>query len=110
RRVLFEIGVEQIERDAADAHAPHRHEYRAVAERHSGDARLAFAGDRRLDCRLRPVQLLVDLLLPAVGREALMEVPLWIHEADADEWHAKVAGFLTVIAGEHAESARVDRQ
>ena len=39
-----------------------------------------------------------------------MEVALRIHESDADERHAEVAGFLAVIAGQHAEAARVDRQ
>ena len=41
RRVLLEVGVEQVQLHAADADAPHRHEHRAVAERHRGDARLA---------------------------------------------------------------------
>ena len=41
RRVLFEIGVEQIQLDAAEAHAPHGDEHRSIAERHGGDARLA---------------------------------------------------------------------
>ena len=54
--------------------------------------------------------LLVVLLLPALGRDALAEVPLRIHEADADERHAEVAGFLAVIAREHAQAAGVDRQ
>ena len=110
RRVLLEVGVEQVQLHAADAHAPDRHEHGAVAERHGGDARLAVGRHRRLDRRVGPVQLLVDLLLPAVGREALVEVALRIHEADADERHAEVAGFLAVIAGEHAEAAGVDRQ
>ena len=39
-----------------------------------------------------------------------MEVALRVHEADADERHAEVAGLLAVVAGEHAETARVDRQ
>ncbi len=39
-----------------------------------------------------------------------MEVALRIHEADADERHAEIAGFLAVIAGQHAEAAGVDRQ
>ena len=110
RRVLFEIGVEQVELDAADADAPDGDEHRAVAERHRGDAGLPSGVMRRLDRRFLPVQLLVDLLLPAVGREALVKIALRIHEADADERHAKVAGFLAVIAGEHAEAAGVDRQ
>ena len=40
----------------------------------------------------------------------LVEVPLRIHEPDADERHAEVRRFLAVIAGEHAETAGVDRQ
>ena len=39
-----------------------------------------------------------------------MEVALRIHEADADERHAEIAGLLAVIAGEDAEAAGVDRQ
>ena len=65
---------------------------------------------RALDRRVGPVELLVDFLLPAFRRDALAEVALRIHEADADERHAEVAGFLAVIAGEHAEAAGVDRQ
>ena len=41
RRVLLEIGVEQVQLHAADPHAPDRDEHRAIAERHGGDARLA---------------------------------------------------------------------
>ena len=66
--------------------------------------------ERRLDRRVGPVQPLVALFLPAFGRDVLVEVALRIHEADADERHAEVAGFLAVIAGEHAEAAGVDRQ
>ena len=43
RRVLLEVGVEQVQRHAAEAHAPDRDQHRAIAERHRGDARLAVA-------------------------------------------------------------------
>src|SRR6266550_6228253 len=39
-----------------------------------------------------------------------MEVALRVHEADADERHAQVAGFLAVVAGQDAEAARIKRQ
>jgi hypothetical protein len=39
-----------------------------------------------------------------------MEIALRVHEADADERHAEVAGFLAVVAREHAETAGVNRQ
>ena len=71
---------------------------------------LAVGRDRRFDRRVGPVDALVALFLPAVVGHALVEVALRIHEADADERHAEVAGFLAVIAGQHAEAAGVDRQ
>ena len=70
RRVLLEIGVEQIQLHAADAHAPDRDEHRSIAERHRRDARLAVRRQRRLDRRVGPVEPLVALLLPPFGRHA----------------------------------------
>ena len=110
RRVLFEVGVEQVQLHAPEAHAPDRDEHGAVAERHGRHARLAIGRHRRLDRRVGPGELFVDLFLPAVQRHALTEVPLRIHEPDADERHTEVARFLALIAGEHAETACVDRQ
>jgi hypothetical protein len=48
--------------------------------------------------------------LLAAFRHLLMEVPLWVHEADADQRKAKVARFFAVITGQHAKSARIDGQ
>ena len=111
RRVLLEVGVEQVQLDAAEAHAPDRAPARCgcrAAPRRCRACRPAvIAGSIGALSQRQP---LVDLLLPAFGRHALVEVALRIHEADADERHAEVARFLAVIAGEHAEAAGVDRQ
>jgi hypothetical protein len=40
----------------------------------------------------------------------LAEVPLPVEETDGDEGHAEIGRGLQVIAGEHPEAARVDRQ
>ena len=109
-RVLLEVGVEQIQLRAPEPHAPHRDEHRSIAERHRDDAGLAVGCGCRLDRRVGPVQLFVRLFLPPFGRDVLVEVALRIHEADADERHAEVAGLLAVVAGQHAEAAGVDRQ
>ena len=110
RRVLLEVGVEQIQLYAAEMHEPHRHQHCPVAKRHGGDARLAVGRHRRRDRRIGPVQLLVDLFLPPVEGDVLAEIALRIHESDADERHTEVAGFLAVIAGQDPEAAGVDRQ
>ena len=98
RRVFREVGVEQEQPHAAEAHAPHRGQHRAIAERHGGDARPAIGRDRGFDRRLGPADALVAFFLPAVVAHALAEVALRIHEADADERQAEVGGFLAVIA------------
>ena len=110
RRVLLEVGVEQVDLHAADPHTPDGDQDRPVAERHRRDARFAVRHQRRLDRRVGPVQALVALFLPAFRRDVLVEVALRVHEADADERHAEIARFLAVIAGEHAEAAGVNRQ
>ncbi len=110
RGVLFQIGVEQIQRHPAEPDAPHRYEDAAVAERHGDDARLPVGRDGRLDRRVRPREALVGLLLPAFRGDALMEIALRVHEPDADERNTEVARLLAVIAREDAEAAGVDRQ
>ena len=45
-----------------------------------------------------------------VGVEALEEVALGVEQPDGDQRHAQVRRALQVVAGEHAEAARVDRQ
>ena len=110
RRVLLEVGVEQEQPDAADANAPHRRQHRAIAERHGGERWLAVPRNRRVDWRVGPFESFVVLLLPAFVRNALVEVALRVHEPDADQRHAEVAGLLAVIAGEHAQAAGIDGQ
>ena len=110
RLVLFAIGVEQEQPDAADADFPHLDDDVSCRERDDHHARLPVERSRGPDRRVRPVDALVDFLLPAIRREALAEVALRVHEPDADQRHAEVARFLAVIAGEDAEAARVDRQ
>ena len=110
RRVLREIGVEQEQAHAPEPNPPDRGQHRAIAERHRGHAGAAFGREGGLDWRLHPRQPLVAFLLPAVVRHPLVEVALRIHEADADERHAEIAGLLAMVAGQHAQAAGVDRQ
>ena len=109
-RVLLEVRVEQVELHAADAHAPDGHEHRPVVERDRREARLAIGCRRLFDRGVHPVEHLVALFLPAVGRNVLVEVALGIHEADADERYAEVARLLAVVARQHAKTAGIDRQ
>ena len=108
--VFFERGVEEVQRDASDLHPPDGGKDRAVAKRNRGHARPAVGGERLNDWRVGPIQALVAFFLPAVGGNGLVQVALRIHETDADQRHAEVAGFLAVIARKDAEPSGVDRQ
>ena len=110
RRVFREIGVEEEQAHAAKAHAPDGGQHRPIAERHRGDAGAPVGRDGRFNRRIDPADTFVALLLPAVIGHALAEVALRVHESDADERQAEVRGFFAVIAGEHAQATRIDRQ
>jgi len=52
----------------------------------------------------------VVVLLVTVGIDALAEVALAIQEPDADRGQGHVTGGLHVVAGEHAQAARIDAE
>ena len=108
--VFLEPRVEEVEVHAADRELPHVGQNGAIAERDGDDARRAIRLHGLFDGHVGPVEPLVDFLLPSLGRHRLMEVPLGIHESDADKGDPKVAGLLTVVTGENAEAAGVDRE
>ena len=70
RRVLLEIGVEQVQLHAAEPDAPDLDEHACDRRAAPARCRAAVRRHRRLDRRVLPVQPLVDLLLPAFGRHA----------------------------------------
>ena len=103
-RVAVDVGVEQVQRDAADVGPPDV-DRDVVAGEVDGDL------DARVDEPERVGREVGDaLLLPALGVEALAEVALGVEQADADERHAEVRRRLEVVAGEHAEAAGVLRE
>ena len=111
RVVLGQLGVEQVERHAADVDAPdlERRSRRRRRGRTSLQRPAVGAGDPRHRQALRIV-LDPVLLLPAVQVEPLPEVAAPVEEADRDQRQRLVARLLEDVAGEHAEPARVDRQ
>ena len=110
RRVPLDVRVEQQERPPPHGRLPYPRAQGSGAGRDHRHDRLAVRPDRRLQWQLGEVYLRVVLLLPAGGVEPLPEIALAIEQADADERDAQVGGALDVVAGQHAEAARVDRQ
>ena len=108
-RVALDVGVEQVEGGASDLHAPD-----PCAD---GDEPARFV--RELDDRAQLLEkdrqalgivVRIALGLPIARVEPLPEVPVAVEQTDRDERHAEIRRRLQVVAGEHAEPARVDRQ
>ena len=107
RGIALDLRVEEIERDAADPHAPdaepHRHEIAVVV------GELDDRSHRHeLQRQAARIVAWVALDLPVLLVELLPEVPAAVEEADPDEWDAELRRRLEVVAGEDAEPAGVD--
>ncbi len=111
RRVVLDVGVEQQQRHPADlGDEDARHQLRVTRDRQShlrgGSVSLAKKRDRQAV----GVEHRVGLLLPALPRELLAEVPVLVEQADTDQRDTEVARRLQVVAGQDAETAGVLRQ
>ena len=108
--VLRPLGVEQVERDAADVDAPDLRGHEHVPHRDGDRERLAVGSGHERG--REPLGVGVDpvLVLPAAGVDALAEVALAVHQPDRDERERAVGGLLEDVARERAQAAGVDRQ
>ena len=82
----------------------------ATRELDRDEQRVAARRRRRAERQAARVVVGVGVLLVAVGVDGLAEVAVAIEQADADERQRHVRGGLAVVAGEHAQAARVDAQ
>jgi hypothetical protein len=105
-----QVGVEQVQRHTANLRLPHLREDLTPGEVHADHERLAVGARLRLDREFVEVVVRIVLHLPPVGVQALPEVPALVQEPDPDQGQAEVRRRLEVVAGEHAQAARVDRQ
>ena len=110
RGILGTVGVEQDHADASDLGAPQSRDDLAARDRHADRYPAAARIAHRLDRQVARVVVLVLRVLHAVAVDDLGEIALPVQQADTDEIQALVAGGLAVVAGEHAEAARVDRE
>ncbi len=110
RLVRRQIGVDQINRAAADINHPGAKRHRLGGDLHRANQRLAVVVQHRLKRKILRVKLAVILRLPVLGTDRLLKIALAVKQADADKAKAKVAGRLGVVAGQHAQAAGCDRQ
>ena len=109
-RVLREVGVEEVNANLPRLHHPDRREDSAIPERHGYHAGGPVGSQGGLDWRVEPIEPFVGFLLPPLGAQVLVEVPLRVHEPDAHERDTEVTGFLARVAREDAQAAGIERQ
>jgi hypothetical protein len=108
--VLGHIGVQQQHRDTPDGGLPNAHGDGPV-ERGAADTHFRAVGIQRQHQRrtARIDRWIVRHLLAATV-DPLVKVAVAVQQADRDERQGEVTRGLTVIAGEHAQTTRVDRE
>jgi len=108
--IFRDVGVHQDELVAADIELvkPGKKAAPGQIDR-DGDRFVLFVieGDQR---QVVEVQLDVAGFLPAVLTDPLREVAEGIEETDCHQGQTEVAGFLEVVAREHAQTAGIDHQ
>src|SRR6266446_2090621 len=70
---------------------------------------LAIRIDSELHRQFINIGFEIFLLLPAVAVQPLPEISLTIKQADADQWNSEIGCALDVVAGQHAQSAGINR-
>ena len=109
RPVPSDVAVQEIQLHAADVQQPDLGQQAVVASVDSHRHRFARRVQGRLHRQILDARLQVLLGLPAVRVQLLLEVPLTVEQPDSDQGHAQAAGALDVVARQHPEAARVDR-
>jgi hypothetical protein len=99
RTIGGEIGIEEIELNAADSGAPN-----ACSDCAIGKRDVNLHGRHEFDGQDVEVIFFKGFLLPARGVEILAKITHLIEKADTDERKAEVAGGFEMVAGENAES------
>src|SRR5207253_4717745 len=85
---------------------PHVTAWKRNADQYWGAVALRLRNHRQIE----EIVLGIALLLPAVDVQVLTEVTLPVHEADADERQAEIAGRLQMISRQNTKTARIDRK
>ena len=107
-RVELVVGVEQIKLHTAHVDTPHVCVNIIVCVRHIDDERIAVLIELALNGQGVEVLRLVVGNLLAVHREALGEVSKTIHETYGTHVDIRVGGLFHIVAGKHAQTARID--
>ena len=108
--VVGYVGVEQQERHTADLREPHRAPHRPAGHLDADRQRPAVARCHAGQRQALRVVVGVSVLLVAVRVDRLAEIAVAVEQANAHERDRHVRSGLQMVAGEHAQAARIDAE
>ena len=88
--VFFDIGVHEVEGNSTEIHAPDNDENIQAADIEFDEKPPFMIWARRFDGGFVAIQQLVNVFLPSIRLDSLMEVALWIYKSDTYKWYAQV--------------------
>ena len=109
-RVHLVVGVEQVELHTTNVNLPNVSMNLIVHVRHIHNNGVAVLIEHALDGQRVEVLCVIVGYLLSVHAERLLEVAVAIEEADGTHVDVAVRSLLYIVAGEHAETARIDLQ
>ena len=108
--VVLAVGVEQIDRHAADERLPDARHDVATGDAHRHLHPAAVGITHRLHRQIAWIGFYVAGVLDAVAVHRLNKVALGVEQPDGDKIKPLIAGCLAVIAGEDTQAAGVNRK
>ena len=100
-RVLFDVGVHQVQGRPANTHMPDRRINLPLINWYCDQTPFPLRRERWHQWCVGPVEIFIHCLLAAIDREALVEVPLGIHKPNPDQRHPQVARFFAVVPSQN---------
>ena len=110
RLIGFHFGIEQIDWNAANVSAPYQHMNGRFEEWDLNSKRFIVFIEHQFDGIVGAVQSLFVVFLPAIIADFLRKITAGINQTHGDHGDGKVAAFLDVVSGQHAQPAGIERE
>ena len=106
--IVRDVGVQKQHRHATHLDQPDGGVEVPVRQFDRDGQRFPVLAEDAQDRQPGQIEVWIGVFLMPVGIDCLPEVAALVQQPDTDERHGHVAGGLDVVAGEHAQAARVD--
>src|ERR1051325_4431082 len=101
--VLVDVGIHEVKRNSSEIDTPDNHKHIQAAYVQLNQNALFVIGTGGFNGGFITRLQFIDVFLPAVRLNSLMEVPLRVNKTHTHQRNTEVAGFFTVVAGKNAE-------